>query len=48
MPVLIEHPDHGRMHVYSPQELQRHILLGWSEVKEPEPKPKLKPEQNKE
>jgi hypothetical protein len=34
---LIEHPDHGQMHVYSVQELVRHIALGWTQVIEPEP-----------
>lgn len=34
MIVLIEHPEHGRMHVYSILELERHQALGWSIVPE--------------
>ena len=37
MIVLIEHPNHGRMHVYSQLELDRHIKLGWSVVEEEKP-----------
>ncbi len=29
MIILIEHPDHGRTHVYSNTELQAHIDMGW-------------------
>jgi len=39
MPYLIEHPEHGRMHVYSALELQAHIAIGWKLVTDkPEPK----------
>ena len=37
MIVLIEHPNHGRMHVYSQLELDRHIKLGWHAVEEEKP-----------
>ena len=33
--ILIEHPDHGRMHVYDNNEYRRHELLGWRKVNEP-------------
>lgn len=32
MIVLIEHPQHGRMHVYSQLELDRHKAMGWTPV----------------
>lgn len=32
MTILIEHPQHGRMHVYSEFELKRHIEMGWHVV----------------
>ncbi|MGZ5053310.1 MAG: hypothetical protein ACXWAT_00045 [Methylobacter sp.] len=32
MPILIEHPNHGRMHVYNNTELEYHKTIGWSEV----------------
>jgi hypothetical protein len=40
MTILIEHPQHGRMHVYSENELKRHEALGWKVVQTPKPKPK--------
>ena len=30
--VLIEHPEHGRTHVYTPEELKYHQERGWSAV----------------
>ena len=30
--VLIEHPSHGRIHVYSQSELDKHLALGWKVV----------------
>ncbi len=33
MPILIEHPKHGKMHVYSPDELKKHESWGWFVVK---------------
>lgn len=41
MPILIEHPTHGRMHVYSDHELKAHQELGWYEVKPEPPKPEI-------
>jgi hypothetical protein len=38
--ILIEHPQHGRMHVYHPDELKRHEAMGWHVV---EDKPKAQP-----
>lgn len=35
--ILIEHPNHGRMHVYTQEELKRHESMGWGVV---EDKPK--------
>lgn len=32
MIILIEHKQHGRMHVYSQNELNKHKELGWYEV----------------
>lgn len=32
MIILIEHKQHGRMHVYSLNELNKHKELGWYEV----------------
>lgn len=37
--ILIEHPNHGRMHVYSQGELAQHIEWGWSEVSNEKPVP---------
>ena len=30
--ILIEHPEHGRTHVYDPQELAAHEARGWAVV----------------
>lgn len=35
--ILIEHPEHGRMHVYTQDELKRHEGMGWREVKNSAP-----------
>ena len=37
MLILIEHPEHGRTHVYSNAELQSHIEKGWEVVEEHKP-----------
>ena len=37
--ILIAHPAHGRMHVYSQGELDQHIEWGWSEVNAAPPAP---------
>lgn len=44
MIVLIEHPEHGRTHVYTDSELEAHKALGWFvvEPKKEEPKPEKK------
>jgi hypothetical protein len=34
MPILIKHPKHGKMHVYSIAELERHNEMGWELVKD--------------
>lgn len=41
MLALLEHKEHGRMHVYSNEELERHRALGWEPV---EDKPKAQEE----
>jgi hypothetical protein len=35
--ILIQHPEHGRTHVYNEPELAAHVALGWSEVPAPAP-----------
>ncbi len=42
---LLEHPQHGRMHVYSEGDVARHIALGWSVVKDEPPKEAPKAEE---
>jgi hypothetical protein len=32
--ILIQHPEHGRTHVYNEPELAAHVALGWSVVPE--------------
>lgn len=34
--ILIEHPEHGFMHVYSSTELEAHKKNGWKELSEEE------------
>ena len=49
--VLMENPQHGRHHFYSPQEVEAAKLNGWTEVVEapavepeaPKPAPKAPP-----
>lgn len=36
--ILIEHPEHGRMHVYNAQELAAHEAIGWVRVVEQDEK----------
>ena len=43
MPTLIEHPKHGRTHVYTPLELEKHKAMGWREVNAPQEKPSEAP-----
>jgi hypothetical protein len=38
--ILIQHPEHGRTHVYNEPELAAHVALGWAVVPEkPAPPP---------
>lgn len=37
--ILIEHKDHGRMHVYSQADLEVHQAMGWTVVPEKPEKP---------
>ena len=37
MLILLEHPKHGRTHVYSPLALEQHIANGWIAVDENKP-----------
>ena len=37
MLVLMEHPQHGRTHVYSPLALEQHVANGWIAVDENKP-----------
>jgi hypothetical protein len=30
--ILIQHPEHGRTHVYNEPELAAHVALGWAAV----------------
>ena len=39
--ILIEHEEHGMMHVYSPTELEDHKKLGWKELSEAELKRRI-------
>lgn len=32
--ILIEHPEHGRMHVYNNIDLEAHLAIGWKPVDE--------------
>lgn len=41
MIIRMEHPKHGRMHVYDLQEKQRAELSGWTEVVKQSGKPHL-------
>ena len=39
MEILLEHPDHGRMHVYSEAEAERVAKWGWVKAEAPKPEP---------